>query len=123
MYGMGIAQSLGDSEFTNSDSADLQLDAINLTSRWKIRFRQNVQVQKNIFIKHHVLITNPLDHSGKIYSRSNYGIIQKYKIKFAPINLYYSFITKDKFRPFGASYLLRAISLEAPVTDIYMKLT
>ena len=55
-------------------------DAIDLTSRWKVRFRQTFfqnEVQRVLYKL--VLVTYPLNHFCMIYSPLNFRFIQKTK--------------------------------------------
>ena len=84
MYGLGIAQPLGYSNF--ADLLDLQR-GIDLTSRRKVRFRHTFfqnEVWKVLYKL--VLVTDPLD---------------------CPYKYNYTNITKDWFRTFWASKALR----------------
>ena len=66
MFGLGIFQPL-----IILYSADL-LDAIDLTSRWKVCFRQFfLNEARKVFYKL-VSVTDPQDHSGMIYSPLNF---------------------------------------------------
>ena len=79
MYGLGIAHILR--------IYWIYKNAIDLTSRCKVRFRQTLkknEVRKVLYKL--VLVTDHLYHSERIYNPSDFGIIQKTnKIKFVPI--------------------------------------
>ena len=78
-------------------------DAIELASRRKVKM--NYKKTKVLFKL--VLVTDPLDHSGMIYSPliklRNYTITNKIKL-----SLNYSYITKLTFRTFRALQALVA---------------
>ena len=105
-----------------SRTQNLQIykDAIDLTSRQKVRFRQKIVIKmKQKVLYKLVLVADPLDYSGRINSSSNFGIIKNQQLKFVPILQLH--ITKDRFRTFVASqalWALRASSLEVPGSDI-----
>ena len=77
--------------FLRTKFFDVQLgnystDAIDLSSRWKVRFRQfffQNEVQRVLYKL--ALVTYPLDYSRRIYSPSNFKFIIKKEKKSVPI--------------------------------------
>ena len=112
MYGLGIAQIL--------QIYWIYKDAIDLTSRWEVRFRQTFfqnEVQRVLYKL--VLVTYPLDHSRRICSPSNFRFSQKTKkIKFVPITIIIlpkiNLEHLELLRSWGGGGGLRSSSLEAP---------
>ena len=78
MHGLGIAQPLRGTQILQI--YQIYKDAIDLTSRWKVRLRQTFfqnEVQRVLYKL--VLVIYPLDHFRWIYSPSNFRFSQKTK--------------------------------------------
>ena len=89
---MLLRKKLSDVRLGNCSTQILQIywiykDVIDLTSRWNVLFRQTFfQIDLQRVLYKLALVTYPLDHSGGIYSPSNFRFIKKtLKIKFVPI--------------------------------------
>ena len=83
MFSLGIAQLLRYSY--SADLLDLQ-NAIDLTSRWKVRFRKTFFFQNEVqrVLYKLVLGTYPLPPFWRIYSPLNFMFIQKLKNQMYP---------------------------------------
>ena len=69
MYGLGIAQPLKYSRVFCRFTGFMKMQLIDLTSRWKVRFRQTFfqnEVQRVLMLHKLVLVTDDFHHSKRI---------------------------------------------------------